>query len=165
MTAPIRKPLAECPAALVHVCKNLREWDRREIYATRWDDDPGTLARDCLGSAQRGCGWVFFADDEPVAVLGGHPLHPGVWNLWCFGTDNFRQAGLSLTKYIKHDMIPDLVERKRVHRGECRSIEGHQEAHAWLELLGWHKEGLLVTAGRHQENFWQFGWRLRDVLQ
>src|SRR5690242_9422527 len=122
--------LIKCPIspavrpALLYIASNMREWDRREIYATRWDDNPEKLADDCL---KYGFGWVF-VDDHPIAAVGAAPMHPGVWSVWCFGTDEFKKAGLGLTKHIKRVIIPTLAEKMGAHRAQCFSIEGHVDA-------------------------------------
>src|SRR3546814_15202527 len=59
-------------------------------------------------------------------------------------------------------MIPALVE-VGAHRAECHSMEGHAEAHAWLELLGAEREGVRPRFGKNGEGFVCFSWRRENV--
>src|SRR3546814_12825662 len=79
-------------------------------------------------------------------------MHPGVWSVLLFATDEFHKIRLSLTKHVKRVMIPALVE-VGAHRAECHSMEGHAEAHAWLELLGAEREGVRPRFGKNGEDF------------
>lgn len=45
------------------------------------------------------------------------------------------------------------------HRLECRSMDGHTEAQAWLECLGAHREGTLKAYGSGGEDFHCYVWR------
>src|SRR3546814_3299048 len=62
--------------ATLYVAERMREWDRREIFAARWNDDPFPLAAECqlYGSFT----WVAHLD-RPIAFVGATPMHPGVW--------------------------------------------------------------------------------------
>lgn len=143
----------------LYVAERMREWDRREIFAARWNDDPFPLAAECqlYGSFT----WIASLD-RPIAFIGAAPIHPGVWSVLMFATDEFRKIRLSLTKHVKRVMIPALVE-VGAHRAECHSMEGHDEAHAWLELLGAEREGVRPRFGKNGEDFVCFSWRRENV--
>src|SRR3546814_8844832 len=93
--------------ATLYVAERMREWDRREIFAARWNDDPFPLAAECqlYGSFT----WVAHLD-RPIAFFGATPMHPGVWSVLLFATDGFHKIRLSLTKHVNRVMIPALVE-------------------------------------------------------
>lgn len=136
----------------LYVAANMREWDKKEIYATRWNDDPSEVASDCVG-----CGdfvWTA-ALNEPIAIIGASPLRPGVWQVFMFATDNFSKIALSLTKFAKRVIIPAL-RSSGAHRIECKSMEGHIDAQNWLEFFGANKESTLTNYGRNQEDFHQY---------
>jgi len=137
------------------ITARLREWDRKEIFATRWDDDPDRLAQDALSYGD--FAWVA-KKDEPIAAIGAAPLWPGVWSMWCFGTDRFDEIGQYLTKHAVRVMIPAL-KLLNYRRLECRSIEGHTKAHRWLEFLGAEVEGINREYGRNGEDFRVYVWR------
>lgn len=146
---------------VLHVAERMRPEDRREIFGTRWTDSNEDLARDVMR-----CGafcWVAWTNDWPVAVFGAFPLHPGVWTVFLFATDDFRKIAFSLTKYVRRVMIPSLV-KTGAHRAECRSIEGHTDAQRWLGMLGAKPEGFEAGYGRNGENYIKYVWNRDDVL-
>jgi hypothetical protein len=144
---------ATFPAAFF-VAANLRTEDAREINATREDESPDLLARDvCLRSPYA---WVVGAE-YPIACIGVSRLWPGVWDAWMFATDDFLRIGLPLTRWVRRTMMP-LVKAAGAHRVHCRSIEGHTEAHAWLERLGAVREGALPGWGKERETFFVYRW-------
>lgn len=152
----MRLAVADRPT-LLYVAERMREWDRREIYATRWTEGPSALADSLL--APHNIAWIA-GIEEPIAALGAYPAWPGVWSVWMFATDNFPQIGYPLTKFIKKRMIPTLASH--AHRAECRSIEGHEAAHRWLENLGAEREATLRGFGRNGETFHLYRWLRTD---
>lgn len=142
------------PAKLAHVAENMREWDRREIFATRADDDPAALCDDV-----RRCGnisWVAGLE-RPIAAFGCAPMWPGVWSMWLFATDEFGRIGISVTKLVTRTIVPMMIEAG-AHRLEARSMEGHADAQRWLEVIGAKREGTLVRYGRGREDFHVYAW-------
>lgn len=139
-----------------HVAVNMRDWDKREIYATRFLDDPLEVASDCMACPH--FAWTAWGEKGPIAALGAVPMHPGVWTVWMFATDEFPAIGLHLTKFVKRGMIPALV-KQNAHRAQCLSMAGHEEAHRWLRVLGARQEGSpLAGYGRNREDFLFFVW-------
>lgn len=143
------------------VAANMREWDRKEIYATRWNDDPSDIATDCCYMGD--FGWVA-CEPEPIAVVGAGPMHPGVWGVHMFATDNFSKIAISLTKFVRRVIIPSLAATG-AHRAECKSMEGHEDAQKWLEFLGAERESTLAEYGRNGEDFHIYTWRKHNVFR
>lgn len=149
--------------SLLHIAMNLREWDSREIYATRWTNDPIVLVDDTLRAAGvRGSLAYVVGLEKPIAAIGMRPCWPGVYSAWCYGTDQFDVIGKSLTKLVRRVIIPTLLCAGG-HRAECLSIDGHVDAHRWLEFLGFVREGdPQRDCGRSRETFHRYAWRLSD---
>lgn len=138
--------------SVMHVVSNMRESDRSEIFALRWNDSPLDLVADCTWSHMS---WVAHLD-EPIAVVGASPIHPGAWNVYAFATDRFREIAFDLTKFIRRVIIETLV-CMGAHHAQCYSIEGHDDAHRWLEMLG----ATFVPVpfyGRNGESFRLYMW-------
>jgi hypothetical protein len=146
-------------AAVEFVTANMREDDRREAHATRWDSDDQSLAREIVSYDTR-LGWVAAWDGKPVAVIGSVQMWPNIWSCYMLATDDIRHIGKSLTKFARHGMIPAIKELGG-HRGEARSMAGHVVAHKWLETLGAVREGTLAAYGKGGEDFIVFAWTLR----
>src|SRR3546814_16542509 len=59
--------------ATLYVAERMREWDRRDIFAARWNDDPFPLAAEAQLS--RSLPWVAHLA-RTVAFAGAPPIHP-----------------------------------------------------------------------------------------
>jgi hypothetical protein len=138
--------------SVMHVAANMRESDRSEIFASRWNDSLVDLASDCMWSHM--C-WVAFLD-EPIAVIGASPMHPGAWNVFMFATDRFQEIAFELTKFIRRVIIKTLRECGANH-AQCYSIEDHKDAHRWLEMLG-AKSVPVPSFGKNGEDFRLYMW-------
>jgi hypothetical protein len=143
-------------ADLLYVADNMRDIDKKEVYATRWDENPATLVDSILSNGR--FGWVAGGEDGiPIAAFGAVPMWPGVWQVWMFATDRWPEVSVGVTKFIKRIMIPS-VKSSDWHRAECRSIEGHDVAHRWLEMLGATREGALPYFGKNKDTFHVYSW-------
>ncbi len=143
-------------AALEYITERLREGDREEIYATRWDQDHVKLAADTFNAGE--FQWVAWVDGEPVASIGAAPSWPGVWIVWAYGTDRWPEAALTLTKHVRRFMIPALY-RAGAQRAQCFAMQSHQVACRWLERLGARPDAVLDNYGRHGQTFVLYSWQ------
>lgn len=156
MTVTI-EPLTEISVA--RVALNMREADADEIFATRWSYDPLDLARQIVQLAT--IGFVACLDRDPVAVVAATPIAPTTMAVGMFATSLWPKVALSTTRFARR-LIQASVTEGQIHRAECRSISGHQQAHDWLELLGAVREAELPDMGRNRETFFLYAWRRRD---
>lgn len=140
---------------MLWITSRMRAADKEEIYATRWDSCPKSLATDALLFPDMT--WIASDGNEPVAAGGAAPLHRGVWSMWMFATDKWSSVALGATKHAKRVLIPQL-KRLGAHRLECKSHYRHDVAHKWLEMLGATKESTLVGYGKNREDFVMFAW-------
>lgn len=139
--------------AVLHVAHNMREWDRREIFACRWDDSPDNLAMDVVRS-----GYAFtLGKDEPIAVLWAAGYRPNVWSIGMFATDRFREIAVGATKFAKRVFIKGIVESGAI-RADAKSMDGHNDAHGWMKILGAEYEGTQKYYGKNGETFHTFAW-------
>jgi hypothetical protein len=156
------RTLADVPAAALDVAENMREWDRREIFATHKAEDPAGLADMALA-----CGPAHWAsgieEGRAIAVFGCLQMWPGVWSMWLYATDEFNKVGKSMTRLVRDAIVPELF-KAGAHRLECRSMEGHVDAQRWLQVLGATREGTLRAFGRGREDFHVYVWPIPDVL-
>jgi hypothetical protein len=176
------EPLALEP--ILHVARNMREEDRREIIATRWMFEPDQIAQETFALARFGCVahanppspndpsskglWPagrssgFAQADMPVAVVAAIECWPGFYSVGMFATDAWPEVACSLTRWARRRMAASLLAAG-AHRMECRTIEGHETAHRWLERLGAVREAVMPDMGRNRETFYLYAWRLSDV--
>lgn len=138
----------------LYVARNMREMDREEIAAVRWDDaDPEQIAIDCEKAAV--FSYIVYLDGEPVAVLGASPLGPGVATVYMFATDKFSAVGLGLTKWAKRVYEPFLKDCG-FHRVECHTISTHPDSHKWLRFFGATHESDVPAFGKNREMFCRY---------
>ena len=147
---------------VLHVAENMRQADRDEIFATMWEDSPTDLAHRAMS-----CGpfsWLCGKgkDPTPIVALGAFPMYPGAWSVWMFATEEIRHIRHSLTRFAKRDMMAALL-KSGGRRAECRSIEGHTDAQAWLGFLGFFREATHRGVGKNGETFHTYAWVLNDV--
>lgn len=141
---------------LLYIADNMRDVDKNEVYATRWDDNPEGLVDSIMSGGS--FGWVAGSEDGiPIAAFGAIPTWDGVWQVWMFATDRWNEVALGVTRFIKRVMIPAIIE-SGWHRAECRSIEGHPTAHRWLEALGASHEHTLHFFGKRGDSFRLYSW-------
>jgi hypothetical protein len=154
--APGVQLVAPTLEAVLFITQNMRASDRREIFATRFDDDPAQLAQDVMAVPQ--FTWVAQKDGEPIAVIGAKPMWPGVWSVFAFGTDRWGEVTLSLTKHVKRFMEPALERVAHLAVAFCH--ERHYKAQRWLVRLGAEPIApVLEEWGRERESFILYGWR------
>lgn len=100
---------------------------------------------------------AFWENTVPV-VIGGLIQHrPNVATLLFFATDDFPKIGSELTRFIKQRLFAGYVAQG-VHRIEAASIDGYDEVHRWIEVLGLKKEAVMRGYGRGGETYLQFAW-------
>ena len=148
---------------LRHVVLNLRERDRAEIFALRWDDDPEGFLREALPQ----CGamtWIWERDGVPVSIQGALPVRPGVWTAFAFGTGGWPGVVLDMTRHSRRFIMPALL-RAGFRRCECRALASHVDSRKWILSLGAYEEATLERYGRRGETFVSYVWRPEDVQQ
>lgn len=148
-------------AALVGVvASRMRIWDRREIFAGRFDDDVETFTRELVTALPMAAEWqVACADDgAPIAVVAIWWRTPVAIEVNAFATDDFAKIVLPLTRWIKRVVVPHFMA-SGVTRAECRALADHTEAVRWLELLGARREIEIPDLGRDGETYVQMAWR------
>lgn len=152
-------PLEE--VAVARVALAMRDWDRREIFATRWSYDPLRLAAQVLHYSTAGL--VAGPDpDHPVAVVSIVEAWPGTAQVAMFATPDWPWIARPLTRHLLRRLRPQLLAAG-LHRAECRSLDGHREAQRWLRALGFVREATLPDYGSGRETFHLYAWRLCDV--
>ena len=152
---------ATTPNEVRYVCRHMRERSREEMFLLRADDDADALA-DAL-AAVPGVAWCAYHGGRPAAVIGAYPMHPGVWGLFGFGTDDYRHVMVEVTKHARRVMMP--VVAAVAHRAQCLSPVGHEETQRWLRFLGAREEARLRAYGKGGEDVILFAWWRDDDVR
>jgi hypothetical protein len=138
----------------------MRAADRREVFALSPDDNPLALAARI--DAMPGEKLAACLDGTPVAAFGAARSGPGVVEVWMFATPDWPRVAPAVTRAILRRLVPALVA-SGIHRAQCLSIEGHGDAHRWLERMGAVREGVHPGRGRGGETFITYAWRRGDA--
>lgn len=147
------------PAALVHICANMRAMDAAEVFATRYGEDRAEL----VGQLVAGLSLVAFAaclnadDGEPVAFVALWPLCPGVASINLLATDRWGEIAPAAHRFCLRT-VRDTVCASAFRRVECRALAAHSVSRAWLARCGLVEEGVLTALGRNGEDFVQMAW-------
>lgn len=147
---------------VMHIVRNLRERDRREIFALRWDDDEDNLALTIYAHA--GAMWRLWRwQGEPVAMCGIVPQRPGVATAGAFGTDKWPYVLRPMLHWARDWALPRLIVSGH-HRIEAYALASNVDGHRFIQMLGGEREAYLREYGRDREDFVLYVRRLNDVL-
>lgn len=146
------------PAAygdVVFVARRMREADVEEILPLTHTGKPEDLAAGVVTAG--GIATVALCDGVPVAAYGACIVRPQIWTVWMFATDRWPDVALSVTRDIRRHMMPAMLAGDAV-RADCWSMDGHDVAHRWLELLGAVREATIEDYGPTRKSFHCYSW-------
>jgi hypothetical protein len=142
-------------ADIVYIARRMRKLDAEEILPLIWSGKPEDLAASTI--AVGGLATVALFGGQPVAAFGAYMGRPAFWNVWMFATDQWPRVALSVTRNIRKVMMPAMLDGDAV-RADCWSMEGHDVAHRWLELLGAVREASVEDYGPRRKTFHCYSW-------
>lgn len=136
----------------------MREDDRREIFAIRPHDSPVQLAWESYHYIRNnGRGRIAWHKQRPAAVAAFTEAWPGHWNVWMFGTNDFRAAAVPLIRWIRSE-AREILSVCKGHRLEADSLFDHHDAHRMMRALGAKEESRMPRYGKGGEEFIKFVW-------
>jgi hypothetical protein len=74
-----------------------------------------------------------------------------------FATDRWPDVALSVTRHIRRVMMPEMIDAG-ANRADCWSMDGHDVAHRWLEVLGARREATLDDYGPTRKKYHCYSW-------
>ncbi len=96
-------------------------------------------------------------DDEVIAVFGLVLRWPGVADIWAIVGDKTRGHGLGFTRKVKA-LMRQFADELSLWRIGATVREDLVEYQAWLELLGFEKEGVESQAAPDGSNLIRYRW-------
>ena len=154
------------PENVRYVAEHMRDDDEREFLGLTPCFNRAELV-EALVKAYGNHPAVFCAyhEDEPVAIGALISHRPNVGTVLFLATDKIAEPyiGVPVTRFIKSRLLPKYRDNG-MHRVEAVSIEGHTQAHRWIEAIGLSQEGPpLQGYGKNGETYIQFAWVRDDV--
>lgn len=145
-------------AALEYLCFNLRPGDAEEVFGLLNHDAPFRLAWETYhGILNHGRGRVAYVNGRPAAVAAFIEMHSGVWQVWMFGTEDFKKGAFPLLKWFRHE-ANDILGVCRGHRLQCDSRADYAEAHKMIEGMGGVRESVMRRYGKDGSDYVRFVW-------
>lgn len=145
------------------VAENMRPIDVQEFLAVSHRESHADLVEHVVRTYAPYGGTLCISDDRgPVAVGALVEARPNVITLMFFANERFPEIACGLARFTTKTLFPQ-CRRNGVHRIECVSIDGYEETHRWLGVLGLKHEATLRGFGKGGEAFHQFAWVADDV--
>lgn len=145
--------------SLEYICLNMRKTDADEVFGMLPHDNPCRLAWESYYMiTNQGRGKIAWHNGKPAAIAAFTEHWPGVWWVWMFGTDNFRDAAIPLLRWFRKE-ANEILSVCNGHRLQCDSMMGHEEAHKMIQAFGGVPEGPPMRRyGKHGADYQRFIW-------
>jgi len=151
--------------AIEYICLNLRESDQTEIFNVRPHDSALQLAWESFSAVKNlGRGRIGWANGRPAALAAFTEDWPGCWQVWMFGTKDFRAAAVPLLRWFRKE-ANDILTVCEGRRLQCDCRLGHEDAHKMIKALGGKPEGPpMAEYGKDGGAYQRYVWlRKRDA--
>lgn len=145
--------------AIEYLCIFMRDEDRVEIFGLQDHDDPLRMAAEATHMIRnKGRGRVAWWKGRPAALIALVEIRSGVWEVWSWGTEHYRDCAFEMLRWIRRE-IPDILKHCKAHRLQCHSRVGHDEAHKMIRAMGAYQEGPpLRRFGKDGSDYVCFTW-------
>ena len=81
-----------------------------------------------------------------------------------FATDDWPMVAMKVTRTILREWTPIIFESD-AQRMDCWSMDGHDVAHRWLEVLGARREASLENYGATGKTFHCYSWTRDQIVR
>ena len=143
---------------LFPVCLNMRESDQQEVYGLLPHNNPYRLAFDAAAHIDvAGRGVIAWHQGKPTAMGAFVEKHPGVWEVYMFGTDDFDHVAIDMMRWVREE-ARSILSAVDGHRVSCESRFDHHEAHKMIRALGGIEEATLRKRGKDGADYKIFAW-------
>lgn len=145
-------------SAVEYLCMKMRDCDRREIFALRPHNSDLQLAADAFSLIRNtGRGRIAWHKGLPAGCAAFTENWAGCWEIWMFGTDEFKSVVVELVRWFRKEAneILTVCEGRRL---QCDSSADHHEAHKLIKAAGGIEEARFEAYGKNGEDFIRFVW-------
>lgn len=143
-----------------YICLNMREVDRVEVFGMLHNESPLQLAYEYAHVIRnKGRSRIGWSDrtGKPAAFGALTEDWPGMWSVWMFGTDDFKDCAADLIRWFRREAA-DILTVCNGRRLQCDSRFDHAEAHKMLKALGAVEEVRLRSYGKDGADYIRFVW-------
>jgi hypothetical protein len=141
------------------ICLNMRESDAVEVFNVMPVAGRMHLAQHTFSAmSNQGRGRVAWYQGRPAALIALTQMRPGVWEIWMFGTDAFRNVAIDCVRWARRE-ARDILDHAEGHRIQCDCRVGHPDAHRLIRAFGAHAEGPPMTGyGSDGSDYQRYVW-------
>lgn len=157
------------PGDVLHVARNMREMDAREILDLHKDlnrDVFAAVVSSRVPNAALALG--FGLDGNPfcavVLVVCSSESTPWLGDASLFATDDFPRLAPQLIRFVRKVMIPTLLARG-LRRVECRALASYAVTRRFLKACGAKEEAVMPDHGPDSQDYVLCAWRRRDFVK
>lgn len=145
--------------SLEYIALNMREVDRLEAFAVVPHDNPCRLAWESYHYIiNNGRGQIAWHAGKPAGMCAITENWPGCWQVWMFGTEDFKSVALPLVRWFRKE-ANDILTTCEGRRLQCDSRIGHPDAHKMLVAFGAIPEGdPMRRYGKDGSDFQRYVW-------
>jgi hypothetical protein len=105
-----------------------------------------------------GRGQAAWVDGRPAGMCAFTENWPGVWQVWSFGTDDYKKAALPLARWFRREANAILSVCKGI-RLQCDSRIGHPDAEKFILAFGGLPEGPpMKSYGKDGSSYQRYVW-------
>jgi hypothetical protein len=146
-------------SAIEYISLNMRESDRVELFNIRPYDSPIQWAWDAnLALKSLGRGRIAWWKGRPAGLFGFTEAWPGHWEVWMFGTDDYRNVAFDLLRWARKE-ANDILTVCEGRRLQADVREGHPDAHRLVRAMGAIPEGPPMQAyGKDGSAYQRYVW-------
>lgn len=143
---------------LEYICLHMREQDRIEVLGLQSHDSPLRLAYEATHYIRNnGRAQIAWYKGRPAALFAFVETRSGVWEVWMFGTDDFRNVALDLMRWCRKT-ANDILSNAKGHRLQAMSRAGYDEAHKLIRAMGGVEECTHRRFGKDGSDYVCFAW-------
>lgn len=143
-----------------YICLNMREVDRVEVFGMLHHNSPLQLAYEyAYVIRNKGRSRIAWSErtKKPAGFAAFTEDWPGMWSVWMFGTDDFKDSAVELLRWFRKE-ANDILSVCQGRRLQCDSRFDHEEAHKMLKAFGAVEESRLRGYGKDGSDYIRFVW-------
>jgi hypothetical protein len=143
---------------VLYICTRLRDCDAKEVFGMCQHDNGSRLAYEAHAMIiNTGRGRIAWHRGRPAALAAFTESWPGNWEIWMFGTDDFKSVAIPLLRWFRKE-ANDILTVCKGNRLQCASHIDQTDAHRMIESLGGVLECEMPGWGKDGSTYLRYRW-------